>query len=96
VVDVDAEDVLEVAAVEDQEPVETLGADGANEPLRDRVRLRRSHRRPDDPDAFAAEDLIEGTAVLAATIPDQEADACERKNSRQLGPLRHGAGLRPA
>ncbi len=37
VLDVRAEDVLEVAAVEDQQPVQALGADGADEPLRDRV-----------------------------------------------------------
>jgi hypothetical protein len=40
VVDKDAEDVLKVAAVEEQQPVETLSTDRANKPLRDRVRLR--------------------------------------------------------
>ena len=39
-----AEHVLEVAAAEDQQPVETLGADGADEPLRVGVRLRRADR----------------------------------------------------
>ena len=63
VVGVDAKDVLEVASAEDQQPVQTLGTDGANEPFRDRVRLRRSHRCLDDPDAFAAEDLVEGCGV---------------------------------
>src|SRR5436853_665914 len=88
-VDVDAEDMLEVAAVEDQEPVQALAADGANEPLRDCVRLRRAHWRPDDPHAFAAEDLIEGTAVLAVTVTDQEANAAlaelEAEVARPLG-----------
>ena len=37
--DEDAEDPFEVASVHDQEPVETLGADGADEALGDRVRL---------------------------------------------------------
>src|SRR5205814_7893092 len=45
---VDAEDVFEVAAADDQEPVETFGSDGADEPLRERVRLRRLHWRVDD------------------------------------------------
>jgi hypothetical protein len=42
VVDVDAEHALEVALDRDQGPVEALGADGADEALGDRVRLRRS------------------------------------------------------
>ena len=51
--DVDAQDVFEVAAADDQEPVETFGSDGSDKPLGVRVRLRRSHRRVDDPDSFA-------------------------------------------
>jgi DNA-binding IclR family transcriptional regulator len=42
VLDMDPEDALEVATVEDQEPVEALGADGAHEPLGDRVRPGRA------------------------------------------------------
>jgi len=34
VLDVDAQDVFEVAAADDQEPVETFCSDGADEPLR--------------------------------------------------------------
>jgi hypothetical protein len=33
--DVDPQHALEVAAVEDQQPVKTFGADGSNEPLGD-------------------------------------------------------------
>src|SRR5262249_6396405 len=44
VVDVDAQNALEVAAVEDQEPVETLRAHASDEALRNSVRLRRPHR----------------------------------------------------
>jgi hypothetical protein len=64
VVDVDAEDMLEVAAVEDQQPVEALTADGADEAFGDRVRLLRSHQRLDDPYAFAPQDLVEGPLYL--------------------------------
>jgi hypothetical protein len=74
-VDEDAQHLLAVTAVEDQQPVETFGADGADEPLGDRVRLRSSHRRLDDPDALASEDLIERAAVLAVAITDQEPEA---------------------
>ncbi len=75
VVDVDAEDAFEVTPIQDQQPVQALGAHGSDEALRDRVRLRRSHRRLYDPDALAVEDLIERAAVLAVAVADQEADA---------------------
>jgi hypothetical protein len=74
-VDVDAEHSFEVAAVDDQQPVETLGTHSANEALSDRVGFRRAHRRLQDPDAFAAEHLVEGAAVFAVAVTDQEADA---------------------
>jgi len=67
-VDVDAENSFEMAAVEDQQPVETLGTHSTDEPLRDCVGFRRAHRRLRDPDAFAAEHLIEGAAVLAVAV----------------------------
>src|SRR6266566_2303940 len=53
---VDAEDVLELAATDDQQPVETLSADAADPALDVRVRIRRPDRRADDPDTFAGED----------------------------------------
>lgn len=84
VVDVDAEHVFEVAAVENQQPVQALRVDGANEPFGDRVRLRRPHRRLDDPDTFAAEDLVEGAAVRAVAIPDQEAVPLSLKSKPRL------------
>ena len=67
-----AEHALEVAPVHDQEPVEALGAGGADEALGDRVRLRRSHRRLDDSDAFAGEDGVEVADELAVAVADQE------------------------
>src|SRR5438552_10240606 len=73
VVDKHAEHALEVASVNDQEPVETLGASGADEALGDRVRLRRSHRRLDDLDPFAGEDGVEVAGELAVAVADQEA-----------------------
>jgi hypothetical protein len=57
------------------QPVETLGAPSTNEALSDCVGFRRAHRRLHDPDAFAAEHLVEGAAVLAVAVTDQEADA---------------------
>jgi hypothetical protein len=48
--DEDPQDALEVAAVDDQQPVKTFGANGSDEALGDGVCLRRPHRRLDDPD----------------------------------------------
>jgi hypothetical protein len=75
VLDVDAQDAFEVAAVEDQQPVEALDARGSNEPLGDGVCLRRPPWRLDDPDASAAEDLVERAGVLAVAVADQQAHA---------------------
>jgi hypothetical protein len=47
--DVRGEDVLEVAAAEDQQPVETFTADAADPALGARSRLRRPHGRFDPP-----------------------------------------------
>src|SRR5215211_8973638 len=79
--DEDAEHAFEMAAVEDQEPVETLRADGADEALGNRVRLWRSHRRADDLDPFASEDDVEVTRELAVAIPNQKSH--RRRTLRQ-------------
>jgi hypothetical protein len=69
VVDIDAQDALELAAVEDQQPVETLMADGSDKALGDHVCPRRPHRRAHGPDLFAAKDVVE-------RVPDASAAAC--------------------
>jgi hypothetical protein len=70
VIDEDAEDVLEVAGVHNQEPVEAFSADGADEALSDLVRLWSPHWALDDLDAFAREDGIEVARVLAVSVAD--------------------------
>jgi hypothetical protein len=77
VLDVDPQDMFEMSAADDKEPVETLIADGADESLSVGVRLR-SHRRVDDRDSFAAEQLVEGGGELAVAIVDQEALPLEK------------------
>jgi hypothetical protein len=49
---VDAEHVLEVAAPEDEDPVEAVGANGADPPLGKGVRVRGLNWRADDLDAI--------------------------------------------
>jgi hypothetical protein len=73
VLDEDAKYALEVLPVDDEDPVETLGPDGADEALGDRIRLRSSNRRPDRLDPFATEDRVEVTSELVVAIADQEA-----------------------
>src|SRR5262245_53059069 len=70
---VDAENVLELAAADDQEPVEALAADAADPALDVRVGVRRPNRRADAPDAFAGEDGIERGGELAVAVVDKEA-----------------------
>jgi hypothetical protein len=60
-----AEYVLEVAAADDQQAVETLDADGPDETFGVGVGLWRADRCLDDVDSFAAEDLVEGGAEFA-------------------------------
>jgi hypothetical protein len=78
---VDAEHTFEVAATDDEQPVEALGADSADEALGVGVRLWCADWFLDHRDAFAAEDLVEGGAELAVAVMDQEAhpfeDVCE-------------------
>src|SRR5438046_9119637 len=76
-----------MTAVQDQQPVQTLSADGSDEALRDRICLRRPHGRLDDPDSFAAEDLVEGAAVLAVAVADQEAYAVVSEVEAKLASL---------
>ena len=61
-----------MTAAEDEEPVETFGADGADEPLGVGVRFGCAHGWGDDLDAFATEHLVERRGELAVAIVDQE------------------------
>jgi hypothetical protein len=83
VVDKDPEHPLEMAAVEDEESVETLGSDSADEALGDRVRLRSPHRRAHDFDRFASEDGVEVVRELAVAIPIRKRTGLERSPNSQ-------------
>jgi hypothetical protein len=74
VLEVLVEDSAEVALVADQEPVEALCSDGADEALGVGVRDGRVGRRLDDPDPFAREDGVDDERELAVAITDS-ADA---------------------
>jgi hypothetical protein len=70
--DVDAQNALEIAAASDQDPVETVPADGSDPALGVGVRVRRSNRRADHLDPLGTEDLIEPAAELRIAIVDQK------------------------
>ena len=83
VIQVFGEDDFEMAAAEDEEPVQALPADGADKPLRDRVGARRPDGRLDDPDPFSAEDGVEGVGELRVAISNEELG--RRCSLRQVG-----------
>ena len=91
-VDEDANDLLEMLAVEDQEPIQTLRANHPHEPFRDTVGLRRAKRRANDLNPIALEDPVKTLGKLLIPIANQEAKRVPalRQRPRQLpGLLRH-------
>jgi hypothetical protein len=72
VTDVDAEDVLELAATDDQEPVEAPAADTADPALHMRVRVWRLDGGADDLDLLAVEEGVEGARELRVAVVDQK------------------------
>ena len=74
VVDEDANDLLEMLAVEDQEPIQTLRANRPHEPFRDAVGLRRAKRRANDLHPIALEDPVKTLGELLIPIANQEAE----------------------
>jgi hypothetical protein len=69
VVGVHAQDALEMAPSEDQDPVEAVAADGSHPALSESVRVRRLHGRLDHFDPLRAKDLVE---ALAELCPDRQ------------------------
>src|ERR671934_181472 len=70
--DIDPEYVLELAAADDQQPVEALAADADHPALYVRVRVRRLHRSADDLDLLGRQEGVEGTRELRVAVVDQE------------------------
>src|SRR5947208_3644135 len=70
----DVEDPLEMLGVQDQQPVETLGPNGAHEPLRDTVRLRRPKRCANDLEPTASQHVVKAGSVFLVPVANQEAE----------------------
>src|SRR5688572_29045233 len=73
-VDEDANDPLEMLAVEDQEPIQTLRTNRPHEPLRHAVCLRGTKRCANDLNPIAVEDPVKTLGKLLIPIANQEAD----------------------
>jgi hypothetical protein len=71
--DVDAKDLLEVAAPDDQQPVQALDPDRPHPALGVRVRPGCPHRRAEHLATVRAEHLVETAAELGVPIVDKEA-----------------------
>jgi hypothetical protein len=68
VLDVDPKDLLEVAAPDDQQPVQALGAHRPDPAFRMGVRVRRLHRRQQDLGALEAEHVVEAAGELRVVV----------------------------
>jgi hypothetical protein len=63
---------LEMPSSQDQHPVEQFTTYRADPAFGERVRSRRTHGRPQDPDALGGEDRIEGVGELRVPVADEE------------------------
>src|SRR6266702_5819287 len=66
--------LAQMVLIDDQQPVEDLAAQGADDSLADGVRSGRSRRAGENSDARRREHGVEGAGELACAIPDQELD----------------------
>ena len=85
--DIYPQDPFKLSATCDQEPIETVTADGSDPALGERVGVWRTKRRADDLDALALEDVVEGAGELAVAVADQEPE--------RLGSIRERPGKLP-
>jgi hypothetical protein len=81
VLDIDAQDVFELPAAGDEDSVEALASERADEALGVGVRARSLDRCSHDLDSLAAEHLVERAAELRVAIVDQ--------NTRRMMFARH-------
>jgi hypothetical protein len=72
--------VLEVVAIENEQAVETFGPNGAHEPLRDGIRLRRSIRRAQNFDLLRPKHLC--LANPESSLVNEDPDSGLRSSTR--------------
>ena len=84
VLDVCPQDALKVPTPEDEDVIQTLGANGAHEPLGEGVGSRCPNGRSDHPDALAVEHLIERARELRVSVAHEEPDVPEPFPDREV------------
>src|SRR5262249_27795113 len=62
----------QMAFIQDQQPVQTLGSSGPDEPFSDSIRLRHLNRRANDSGPLTFKHRIEAGRKLAVVIADQK------------------------
>jgi hypothetical protein len=71
---IDPEDLFQVASSDDQQPVQALGADGADPALGVGVRVGCLHRRQEHLGTVRTEDVVEPVGELRVTIAQHKAE----------------------
>ena len=74
VLNVDAQNMLELFSARDQEPVEAVAANGPDPPFGERVRVWCPKRGADEFDLLASKDVVEGAAELTVAVVNQKPD----------------------
>ena len=74
VVHENGDDSLKMSLVQDQQPIETLGTNGAHEPLRHTIRLRDTKRRANNLEASPSKYLVKTVGELLVPVANQEAE----------------------
>jgi len=78
VLHVDPQDLFEVAAPEDQQPVQALGPHRPDPALRVGVGVRRLHRREEHLGTLSAEHVVEAAGELRVAVAHHKDDMCRR------------------
>ena len=86
VIDEDEQGMLQMLESEDQEPIETFGANGPHEPLRYSVGLRGAKRHANDLDSGASKHLVTPVREFLVAVADQKLNGllALRQSPRQL------------
>jgi len=83
-IDVVGKNGVELVAGEDQDPVEALPTDGADETFGERIGPRGTDRCANDPDLLGAEDLVKAGRDLVSRSRTRKWTACVRSANTML------------
>ena len=75
---------LAMSLVQDRQPVETFGTNGAHEPLRHTIRLQGTKRRANNLEASPSKYLVKTVAELLVPVANQEAEFSGRSANVQV------------